>query len=173
MPNTEIELRPGDIFCSRNPMALGRIICAVERWYSKDNQAEYSHAGIITSAGGMTLEALWTVKPQNIFIAYKDTKVLICRHELMTDEAYWKGYNAIRQHIGQVYPFWRLGFALYPPFAKYINFLERLVCSEITGKFYSAAGIPGWECYHGLTPDDIADRGKTRQGSSVIHEGVI
>lgn len=168
-----IELQPGDLFCSRNPMALGRAICGVEKWYSVDNRAEYSHTGIITNAQGMTLEALWTVKAQNIFTAYKGTKVLICRHELMDSESYWKGYNAVRKHIGQVYPFWRLIFALYPPAAKYINFLDRLVCSELVGKFYSIAGIPGWEYYHGLTPDNLADRGRRWEGFSIVYEGEI
>ncbi len=168
-----IKLQPGNLFCSRNPMALGRAICAVEKFYSVDNEAEYSHAGIITNTHGMTLEALWTVKPQNIYTAYKGTKVLICRHELMDDEAYWKGYNAVRKHIGQVYPFWRLVFALYLPAAKYINFLDRLVCSELVGKFYSVGGIPGFEHYHGLTPDHIADRAKNFKGFTIIYEGVI
>jgi hypothetical protein len=169
----QIELKPGDLFCTRNPMALGRAICGVQKWYSADNKAEYSHAGIIISAKGMTLEALWTVKRQNIFTAYKGTKVLICRHELMDQEAYWKGYNAVVKHIGQVYPFWRLAFALYPPVAKYINFLDRLVCSELVGKFYSTAGIPGFEYYHGLTPDHIADRGKNFEGFINVYEDVI
>ena len=64
------KLRQGDIFCTVNPMMLGRIICAIERFNDVDNQATYSHAGVILDHHGTTFEALWTNRNQDLFRDY-------------------------------------------------------------------------------------------------------
>ncbi|MCP4627319.1 MAG: hypothetical protein GY850_27970, partial [bacterium] len=151
-------LKPGDIFCSKNPMALGKAIAAVETFWSADNHAQYGHAGIITSQTGNTLEALWTVKSQNLWKAYKGSKVLIGRNVDMGPSLFKHGMEGIRKHKGQLYPFWRLALCIVPPLSKYLKFSGKLVCSELTGKFLYEAGFSAWEQYHGLTPDHVADR---------------
>jgi len=94
-----ISLQPGDVFCTRNPMALGRVICFVQKIHASDNQAEYSHSGVILDKGGTTFEALWTNKRQNLFRAYQGKKVLIGRHDKMTQKRFkrdGKGSNIMK-----------------------------------------------------------------------------
>ena len=62
----QIKLLPGDIVCTSNPMMIGKLITAVERFWSPDDEAKYSHSLIIITRTGLTLEALWTVKSQRL-----------------------------------------------------------------------------------------------------------
>ena len=150
-----MDLRPGDIFCTINPMALGKAINFVQKVWSGDDQAIYSHAGIITSEEGDTLEALWTVKQSNLS-KYKGKQVLIGRHRDMTPAKHNAAIYQIKQrHEGQWYPIHRLIFHLIPPLAKYIHFSNHPVCSELAAMYLVAAKfIQKWA---GKTPDYIAD----------------
>lgn len=100
-----IEIKPGDIFLSRNPMALGKVINFVQKIQSQDKKSVYPHAGIVLDEEGTTLEALWTVKSQNLFKDYKGDQVLIVRWDKMDPERFKSGFEKIKPHIGQVYPF--------------------------------------------------------------------
>ncbi|MBW2600151.1 MAG: hypothetical protein JRC60_08815, partial [Deltaproteobacteria bacterium] len=95
----KLKLQRGMIFCSRNPMALGRAINFIQKIHAKDNQSEYSHAGIIIRAGEqpISFEALWTNKRQDFYKAYKGKKVLIGRHKDMTLKLFDKGWNGIKK----------------------------------------------------------------------------
>ena len=153
-----IILNPGDIFCTRNPMMLGRVICCMEKFWSSDNEAKYSHAGIIVGRPAITFEALWTNKKQNLFKAYDGTEVLIGRHEDMTVEKFNLGWQKIKNHEGKIYAGWRLFFHIIPPLAKYLSSNNFGVCSEITGEFIEGSGIyPEGYFWKGKTPDNIAD----------------
>jgi len=153
----DIELQKGDIFVTRNPMALGRAINAIQRVWSTDNESTYSHAGIIIDPDGLTFESLWTVKRQNIWKAYHGDKVLIGRSSYMSPQAFEVGFEAIKEHEGDWYPFHRLFLHIIPPLAKYIS-VGPMVCSELVGRFLNEAEIPYFESYKGLNPDTIADR---------------
>jgi len=166
----KIELRPGDIFVARNPMMLGRIINAIQKFWAKDNQSKYSHSGIILSKDGETFEALWTNKRQNLFSAYAGKNILIGRHIDMNQTAFIKGWSGVKHHEGKLYAGHRLLFFLFPPLAKYLNF-GLGVCSELTAKFLFKAGL--WTNWKGLNPDDIADRIHHWRGFKVIFEGVL
>jgi len=164
------ELKKGDIFCTRNPMALGRAINFVQKIKSKDNKAEYSHSGIIMHEDGMTFEALWTNKRQNLFTDYQGRKVLIGRHKGMTDAKFQLGWNGIKKHEGKWYAGHRLIFFLIPFAAKYIN-LGLGVCSELTMKFlYKAKLADAWKSWN---PDDVADMIKKWKDYEIIYEGKI
>ena len=80
-------------------MWLGKAINGVQRFWSADNASKYSHAGIIISKRGKTLESLWTVSSQDIYEAYKDNEVLIARHKNMTYDKFIEGYFGIQNHI--------------------------------------------------------------------------
>ena len=165
-----IELNQGDIFCTRNPMALGRIINFVQKIKSKDNEAEYSHSGIIMYKDGMTFEALWTNKRQNLFVDYRGKKVLIGRHKEMTPEKFHLGWEGIKKHEGKWYAGHRLILFLIPFTAKYINF-GLGICSELTMKFLYKAKISyAWRSWN---PDDVADMIKNWRDYEVIFEGII
>ena len=166
------ELKPGDIFLSRNPMALGVIINAVQRFWSTDNKSEYSHAGIITGANGNTFESLWTVKNQNIHVDYLGEKILIARHKRMTYQKYRSAAMCIQKHSGQWYPSWRLIFMIVPPVSKYLSF-GRVVCSELVCKFLAATGLYDHMVWAGKNPDHIADMVKKWGDWEIVFEGVV
>ena len=185
------ELKPGDIFCTRNPMMLGRAICWFEKIGARDNHAEYSHSGIILDKNGVTFEAVWTNKKQNLFKAYAGQKVLIGRHDLMNYIEFNRGWNGVKKYEGKWYAGWRLLLHAIPLMSKFGtgNFA---VCSELAMKFISKSGVmvntasakavaefirSGESIYwKGWNPDDIADmmRGPLSvKGWSVVYEGQL
>ena len=164
----KLRIKRGDIFLSKNPMSLGKLINAVQRFWSTDDKSKYSHAGIILTETGHTLEALWTVKSQNLYVDYKDTDILIARYVGVKDVT--AGLHYIRKHRGQWYPFYRLLFMAIPPIGKYINF-GRVVCSELVCKYLAGADLDiTWK---GKSPDNIHDIVKNGKDWIIIHEGKI
>lgn len=184
------ELHPGDIFCTKNPMMLGRLIRWFEKLRSSDNQAEYSHAGVIIGRPAITFEALWTNHKQNFFKAYAGTKVLIGRNKNMTDAMAVKGCQAIEKYEGKWYAGWRLLLHALP-FCSKIGTGNFAVCSEMVGKFISKSGVqiagkpisdPAVQAYlktgesfywQGRTPDDIADMIREFKNWSTVFEGFL
>ena len=163
-----IKLRPGDLFLSENPMAMGVAINAVQRIWSVDSKSKYSHAGIIVDVDGLTLESLTTVKYQELFKSYAGTDILIARHRHMSLPKFHKGFEEIRKHVGQWYPIYRIVFMIVPPIAKYIHF-GRLLCSELVFKFLNKTGLTG-EDWHGRTPDNLHDMVKNSKDWTIIFE---
>jgi hypothetical protein len=164
-----MKLERGDIFCSRNPMMLGKAINLVQKWISVDGKSKYSHSGLITDPAGITFEALWTNKKQNLYSAYKGQQVLIGRHNHMTGELFWKAWRAIKHHEGKWYAGHRLFFFLLcPPLAKFIN-LGPGVCSELTAKHWYRAGLIDF--WSGVYPDFLADMIHNWKDIQVIYEG--
>jgi len=172
-------LCPGDEFATKNPMALGMAINFVQKAKSVDNESEYSHTGIITDSYGATIEALWTVKAQNIWDAYRGEKVLIVRNIEMTLPVYVAGAVNIRKHIGQWYPAHRFLFHLLGV-AKWIHW-DRIVCSELTAKFEAGCaeylgpdrGSGFMRNYYGVNPDNLVDRWKISRFFNVVFEGMV
>jgi len=168
-----IGLKPGDLFAVRSQMILGRMINAVQQFYSNDNKSEYSHTGFIVNAQGYTFEANWRVGSQNLFEAYKGEKVLIARYSNMTlsrfNEEYWHIYN---KHYRHIYPFWRLFFFLIPPIAKYVHVLEKPVCSELVAEFLYRAGLRH-KNYMGTNVDTLVDEWRIHDDVEIIFEGIL
>lgn len=168
-----IELKPGDVFASKNPQSLGKMINFIQRIKSHDNQSEYGHTGIIVKPDGATIEAVWSISSRDIFKDYKGSKVLIARFNKMTPEAYQKGFDAIKGHIGHTYPYYRL-LMHFLGLGKFIHF-STPVCSELTQKFLISAGmttITG-KNYWGINPDDLVDEWRISDHVEVIFEGII
>ena len=163
-----LELKPGDIFCTRNPMMLGRLINFVQKFWSKDNESEYSHSGIILDSAGTTFEALWTNRKQNLWEAYKGHTVLIGRHINMTPERFAAGRAGVGKHEGKPYAGWRLPMFFLPFVAKYLN-LGLGVCSELTMKFLFKAGLS--TCWSGWNPDDVSDMIIRWKEYDIIYKG--
>jgi hypothetical protein len=173
------QLCSGDEFATRNPMALGMAINFVQKAKSVDNESLYTHTGIITDPYGFTLEALWTVKQQNVWQAYKGEKVLIVRNVKMTLPIFFAGFAKIRDHIGQWYPAHRLLLQLLHV-AKWIHW-NRVICSELTAKFEAgcaeylgpdrASGF--MRNWYGVNPDDLKDRWKISRYYTTVFEGVV
>lgn len=173
------QLCPGDEFATRNPMALGIAINAFQKAKAADNESEYSHTGIITDPYGATIEALWTVKQQNVWEAYRGERVLIVRNVNMTLPIYAAGFNKIRKHLGQWYPVHRFVLHLLGV-AKWVHW-GRVVCSELTAKFEEgcaeylgpdkASGF--MRNHYGVNPDNLVDRWKISRYYQTVFEGVI
>lgn len=162
-----LELKKGDFFCSQNSMGLGKLINAVQLFWSTDNESKYTHSGIIIDKDGTTLESLWSVRTQNIWEAYAGTRVIIGRWEGMTDRAFDKGMQAIAEHQGHLYPWFRLLMFGIPPIAKYF-YIGLVICSELTAKFlYGSGAINYWK---GRMPDHIHDIMKYWKRFSIVAE---
>ena len=159
-----IQLKPGDIFCTRNPMWLGRAINAVQWFWSQDGESKYSHAGIILDETGLTFESLWTIRRSHLD-AYRGVEVLIGRDIGMTESRFFQCWLRVMDHEGQWYPGWRLLLHLLPPVSK-LSVTGRPVCSELTWKFVDGKN------FMGVNPDTIADRIRQWHRFDVIYEGV-
>ena len=162
-------LNPGDIFCTRNPMALGRIINGMQKFWSPDNQSEYSHSGIILDSKENTFESLWTIKRSNLN-TYISKKILIGRHINMNSKLFQIGFDKIKHHEGQWYPMHRLPLFIIPPLAKYIATGYFPVCSELAAKFLYRCYLLE-ENWKGKNPDHIADMIIKWKVFEVIFEG--
>lgn len=187
----EIILKPGDIFCTKNPMWLGRAICFFEKIGSRDNRAEYSHAGIILDEKGTTFEALWTNRRQNLFEGYAGQKVLIGRHAYMDRDAFRRGWAGVKKYEGNWYAGWRLLLHAIPLASK-LGTGGFAVCSELAMKFISKSGVmlDGSDrvavaeffrtgesvAWKGWNPDEVADMIKgslAMKNWSVVFEGAL
>jgi hypothetical protein len=169
----KISLQSGDVFASRNPQGLGTAILLAEKMKSLDGEAFYTHTGIITDSIGTTFEALWTIKRQNLFDAYKGEQVIIARFIDMTPEAFERGFNAVKAQEGRPYPFYRMFLMLFGLGKLHIDGQE--VCSEGTAKFLIYAGaimICGKNPY-GMTPDNHVDEWRISKYFDVIFEGEL
>jgi hypothetical protein len=164
-----IKVQRGDVFCSTNPMWLGRAINAIQWFWSEDGESKYSHSGIICNATGTTFEALWTVRSRNFFEAYTDDNVIIARPVCPEVKKLDALDKIIRTHRGQWYPFWRLGMHLFPPLAK-VAIMDRLVCSELVAEYLFLAGVRH-DQYKGTNPDQLADEWREWKRFNVIFEG--
>lgn len=169
------QVLPGDVFCTANPWIVGRMINAAEKVWSKDNRAEYGHAGIIIDTAGTTLEALVTVR-HGALSDYKDKPIMIARPTTQMDGPSINNIPlAISRvegnHLGQWYPAWRLILHLFPPLAKYVASKKFLVCSELVAKYLFYLGARHSQ-YMGTNPDTLADEWKRWRNFEIIFEGV-
>jgi hypothetical protein len=174
-----MHLKTGDVFCVHGNMGFvsAGIRCA-ERFWSKDNEATYGHAGIITDPMGNTLEALWTVKESNIN-KYKGTRLIIARplytnsYKKITESQKKLSITAVKsKHHGQFYPLHRLAFHLVPPLAKYAHLGSRVVCSELVAKYLYLIGARH-AVYSGTNPDTLADEWRRWKQFEIIAEGIL
>lgn len=167
-----MNLQKGDLFATRNPMALGRAINLLQRIWAHDDDSKFSHAGIIRDSAGTTFESNWHIESQNLFKAYGGKRVLIVRHKGMNSETYKKGWEAVKHLEGKLYPVWRLVFHIIPVFAKYINIFKKPVCSELNAWFLWAAGLRHQQ-YMGTNVDTLVDEWKNWSSYEIIFNGLL
>jgi len=158
------QLKPGDIFCTKNPMWLGRAINAVQWFWSKDGESTYSHAGIILDPEGLTFESLWTIRKSRLD-SYHGERILIGRDVGMTQERFYDGWRRVMHLEGKWYPAWRLLLHALPPTAR-ISVTGIPVCSELAWLFVDGHG------WAGVNPDTLADRIRYWKRFDVIYEGI-
>lgn len=169
-----IILKPGDVFASKNPQGLGRAILIAQCFKSADQKAEYGHTGIIMDEAGTTLEAVWSIKQQNIYDAYRGMKVLVARWHGMNPVTFKSGYDSVKGQIGRMYPYHRLILHAIG-LARWIHWLKTPVCSELTSMFLIHAGaitLEGAKPW-GATPDSLVDEWRISKYFDVLFEGVL
>ena len=166
----QIELKAGDIFCTQNPYWIGRLVNAVQSFHDVDRESKYSHAGIITNEIGSTFESLSTIRRRHLFY-YEGKGILIGRHEHMAPDRFKMGFEFIRCHDGQWYPWLRCASFICPPLAKYIDITGRPVCSELAVKFLCGAELTPFDHWKGVNPNYLADAIRRWRYFDVIFEG--
>lgn len=174
-----IALQRGDVFvCEGNMGVVSAAIRGAQKILSRDNRADYGHAGIVTSARGETLEALWTVRHGNLD-AYAGQRVLVARpvgtvfrpSEPVSLRIRDQALDLIeRQYLGRVYPLWRLPLHLVPWLAKYASTGRWLVCSELVAKYLVFIAARD-TVYAGIAPDTLADEWQCFHNFDVLFEG--
>lgn len=168
-----IALEAGDVFVVATTGPLGRLIRPVQRFWSSDNEAIYNHGGVITTADGTTIEALWRVEAHNLFSRYAGCRVLIARPDAAAEYKAAAIRRLCNLHLDQRYPFWRLALHLVPPLAKYVSAGGRyLVCSELQAKYLHWIGVRHRQ-YPGTTPDMLADEFRQWRKYTIIFEGEL
>jgi len=197
---TKIQLQPMDMFHTHNPSTLGGAINATQTFHSRDGKSVFSHSGYLTSSQGDTFEAVWRLKEQNLFDHYKGKRVLIVRwtglpqYEIpgyLLDVFETVHAQMKKEHLGQIYPAWRLPFHLFPPMAKYVSYKGHwIVCSEVVSKMLYKyhqelrfRGLPchddqgvQWPRHHqfcGTNPDTLSDEGHRWDGFEVLHDKAL
>jgi len=170
-------VEPGDIFGTRNPMALGKAINKVQRFWSSDGQSNSTHAGFIIDEDGTTSESLWTIARRNIYTDLAGEWVIIGRHEHMTPEIFAETWEKLKGWEGKKYPFWRLLLHLIPSLPRHVNTGKFKVCSEWTSFMLKESGVydaikPGTN-FKGLNPGQIEDMIYYFKGFKTVFEGVM
>ena len=168
MEEVKMELKPGDLFCSKSSGVIPWMIRAVQWFWSTDNEATFNHSGIILGRNGSTLEAKFRIKKYHLE-ELVGKQVLIVRHKQMNKIRCLSGLKAVAPMVGKFYPGWRLPLHLFK-LAKFFAFGPG-VCSEFTGKFMAGAGFKN--IVYGITPDDLADRWRIDRDMVIIFEGVL
>ena len=159
-----MELHKGDVFVVYGTSWVSSLIRWSEKLWSQDNKAKASHAGIIISEDGTTLEALYNgIRLYNIY-DYKD-KVVIYRHTDMDLFKFLKGFDVVKHHEKAVYPYWRFIMHSIPILSK-ISLIKIPVCSELVAEFLYKAFcndkkvddlMMRYQNYFGWTPDELED----------------
>lgn len=167
-PRSFPALAPGDLFAVKSRDTLGAAINLLQKfWDTALDDSEYCHNGIITKPTGETLEAVATVREQNIFTAYAGKEVLIARHRSMTESRYLSGMAKVAPNVGQWYPVHRLFLHLLH-LAKYVHW-RAVVCSELVAKFLVGAGLR--RSWFGVTTDNLTDQWKESKFYDIVFEG--
>jgi len=168
-----IDLKHCDFFATANPSAvLGCGISAVQKWNSRDNQSLYTHAGIIINPEGDMIESLWKVEVNNLFERYTGRQVVIARYTELEERRWEKAFLMLLDHVGDIYPWWRLPLHVVPPLAKYLSFTGMPVCSELVAKteYYVGARHRWWA---GTCPDTLSDEWHRWRNFEIVFEGVL
>ena len=165
----QCELQPGDMFLVASPGFISRMINAVQKFWASDNQAKYSHAGIILNDTGEVFEAVGKGITQGDLYHYAGKPVMIARHSYMDPSLFQAAFKMVQRRRGSPYPIHRLFLHLFPPLAK-LGF-GMVVCSELVAEFLCFANImPYWA---GVKPDDLAEMFRRWKGFEIVFEGTL
>ena len=164
-------VKTGDIFLTHdNNEWLAKGIRFIQKIYAEDNEALYSHAGIILDSAGNTFESKMRVGSYCFFEQYANMNVVIYRppNKKSLKTAIQK---IIQKHDGDIYPIYRLFFHLLGV-ADHIHWNRQLVCSELVAKYLYYAELRDGH-YYGTTPDNLHDEFRNNHYFKLIYEGKL
>ena len=165
-------LKPGDIFCTYNPIFFGRCINSIQRFFSYDDNSTYSHSGIILNSDGDTFESKWFTREYNLFDQYEGKEVLITRYTKLNKKKFNNAIEIIKdKYLNQFYPVWRLIFFLIPPTAKYVNF-GKVICSELVAHYLHLIGARHPQ-YYGTDVDRLSDEFNNWRIYKIVYKGKL
>ncbi len=165
-------LKAGDVFVVKGAGIIPRLINGAQRFWAKDGSSVYSHAGIVLTDVGATLEAL----PNGIRLGnlskYNGKRIKIARYTPLTSGDFERAKNILlEEDLGRVYPAWRLFLHLFPPLARRVSYRGKwLVCSELVGKYLALVGAREYN-YKGVNPDTLADEWDKWRDFETVYEG--
>lgn len=178
-----MKLQSGDIFLVHGTSTISKLIRWSEKFFSQDNEAKASHAGIITAPWGATFEALYNgIKRSNLYQQYEGSEIVIFRHKDMTPDRFAAGYNAVLKYEDIIYPYWRLLVHSIPVLSKYIHLAGIPVCSELVAEFLYKAFVNNREVndlmmqfrhWWGMTPDELEDMLIIHKLFEVVFSGAL
>ena len=165
-------LKPGDAFAVNSQSKVTNIINRVSGFNATDGTSTYNHAGVIAYDNGVTFEALSRLdfsKLQN----YLGCQIVIARPNLGQAVLRPALNQVIQQHLGQLYPFWRIPLYINDALARAISYKGKwLVCSEVVAKYEFYAGLRHGK-FTGTTPDQLADEWHNWKNFDIIFEGIL
>ena len=166
-----MDLKPGDLFLTASPGLVSSLIIAMQRFWSQDDHARYTHAGIILNHAGDVFEMVGKGAVTNgSLYAYKGKPCLIARHEAMTPVAFECAIQKSFKRLGDIYPVHRLLLHIFPPAAKYWG-VGMAVCSEMVAEFCYFAGITDY--WMGVNPDELEEMFRHWKGFEIVYEGIL
>jgi len=176
--------RQGDIGLTFNPdqRIIGKVILHHQNWIAPDRKSGFSHALLVINKNGATFESGIKLKgksfhrigSQDLFKAYDGYKMMVIRHEEMTDKKFIEVFPKFSEEYNEmIYPYWRLPLYFIPPIARRFNVIHPVVCSELVAKFYTLIkdkdGKPFMRFHLGVYPDYLADMGDLTYGQKRFH----
>jgi hypothetical protein len=166
-----MELKPGDIFLTRNSGLVAKGINIVQKWWAYDDYSKFTHAGLIKDNKGTTFEStLPGARSFNFEECHKGKHYMIIRHDYMTPKVFEKAFERVKYHSGFAYPIHRLFLHIIPPLAKTFS-KNRAVCSELVGQFlYHAEMLHYWR---GVNPDKLEEIFVYWRNYQIVYEGIL
>jgi len=165
--------KPGDIFLTANPAALGSLINFGQGLEDGNGgKSRYGHVAVVAAmedkgrklkywkVDGMVYESVMTISLNHIK-KYQGKECCVIRHKQMDPRLYFKGLIEVKDNLGQLYPAHRIvlhGFDMINAWVKravfrrktplrfrYMKFmpLDWPVCSELGAQFIHSAGLEG------------------------------
>lgn len=170
-------LLPGDIFVTTSTSYISRAILLAQTIWSKDNDAKYGHAGIITSVKGDTFEALRKITSSHLASYYGEQimiarPMMTCSRRTLSVAEKELACRAVKdEYDGKTYPWWRLGLHLLGPiWPKYVGTGDWVVCSELVARYLKILDVYRGT-YLGIAPDDLAEWMRNWWSIMVTYEG--
>ncbi|MBC8459649.1 MAG: hypothetical protein H8D67_16790 [Deltaproteobacteria bacterium] len=170
----DLTLKPGDFFATQGKGLISTLINFFQRLWSKDNEARYTHCGLILDPKGTTLESTikGTLDSQNLFETYSGIQIFISRYDKLTSELFKRSLEALEKEFGgEDYPLYRVLLHIFPPLAR-LHFLGRAVCSEVVAYYlWRIEARHRW--WASTNPDTLSDEWHKWKDFTTVFEGIL